>query len=55
MSWLTIITALLRLVGLVETADRLYASYEAKKRAQRIADVPKTKDELISDLDDGKL
>lgn len=55
MSVFSIIQLLLRAIGCIETADKILEAYEAKKRAQNVADAPKTKSELVDDLNNGRL
>lgn len=55
MIWLSIITAILRLIGLAQWANSLLASYEARKQSQEVANAPRTKQELIDDLNRGDL
>lgn len=47
--------AILRLIGLAETAEALIERIEARKKAQVIADTPTTKKEISDAADKGQL
>lgn len=40
--WINIITAILKLLGFVNAAEKLLAVKAAKKQAQEVADAPQT-------------
>ena len=51
----SVISALLRLLGLVRAADALWRAHELRVKAREIADAPTTRAELEETLERGEL
>lgn len=52
---LSIISAILRAIGFVETADKVWAAHEERVRAQNVANSPLTDQEWSQKAKDGDL